>query len=505
MKNYKSTLTSVTMVMLGAAAFAVTVEAGTPSRQTPYLVPKSKQGVVEVGPCQMPPCVGGRAVTPNARDYGYYEGTWRQWPTQQRYDQKFPQALNATPTQKNQGSVSTLPNSVISAPSTATMTAPMPNVNTITVPDDPEPTPSMGNITDSALSVPSNVVVPQTMPITPKNVDPLLDYSTNTVPGISTAPSISTPAVAPSPALAPAPVEEPKTIDAPELDELPEVVPAEEDDAVLTAPAPSLDSPLMDSEEPITQSQEIDDTLSVPVSKQNSSGERSIIVSQNENGMNAQQLPPLPTPNDPYMALVEDKKVAETQNQNVIAQNPYDMAAVQVSHVENSTGTATKVNPFNTAVIPSEVPNTSATDNQTVADAIMKTPEMVDSTEDANVAEDSTENAENASENGVGLEGFCPVTLQESESWTEGDAQWSVIHHGVTYYLASAEQVQKFLANPEKYTPVMDGADPVLLTETGVREIGTVDNCVVFEGKLYMFTSETNLNKFFENTSAYMK
>ncbi|MDO4629734.1 MAG: hypothetical protein Q4C70_11180, partial [Planctomycetia bacterium] len=220
MKSYKSTLTSVTMVMLGAAAFAVTVEAGTPSRQTPYLVPKSKQGVVEVGPCQMPPCVGGRAVTPNARDYGYYEGTWRQWPTQQRYDQKFPQAMNATPMQKKQGNMSAMPNnSVISgAPSTA-ITPPMLDVNTITVPDDPEPTPLMGTVPNSTISVPSDVVVPQATPqaipgtipetapapvitpevapqpiseVPPRKVDPLLDYSSNTVPGISTAPSIST-------------------------------------------------------------------------------------------------------------------------------------------------------------------------------------------------------------------------------------------------------------------------------------------------------------------------
>ncbi|MDO4629735.1 MAG: hypothetical protein Q4C70_11185, partial [Planctomycetia bacterium] len=307
--------------------------------------------------------------------------------------------------------------------------------------------------------------------------------------------------------------------DAPELDtDLVAPAPAtvEEDDAVLTAPAPSLDSPLMDSDEPVSKSDDIDDSLPVPVSQQAPSGERSIIVSQNENGMNTQSLPPLPAPNDPYVALAEEKKLAETQTastSNIVAQNPYDMAAVQVSHVENTTGSSTsKVNPFNTAVIPSEIPatngsavlTTKAEAGQTVADAIMGTSETVDSTKNNEVSENSTEDAENV-ESGIGLDGFCPVTLQETESWTEGDAQWSVIHHGVTYYLASAEQVQKFLANPEKYTPVMDGADPVLLTETGVREVGTVDNCVVFEGKLYMFTSETNLNKFFENTSAYMK
>ncbi len=456
MKNYKSSLTNVTLATLGAAVFAVTVEAGAPSPQTPYLVPKSKQGVVEVGPCQMPPCVGGRAVTPNARDYGYYEGTWRQWPTQQRYDQKFPQALNTSPIRKQGNANATPANSVISPdPSTSAITAPIPAVNTIIMPDDPEPTPLMENITDSTLSVPSDVVTPQA---TPKMAPPLVE-----------------------------PV--PRQVD-----------PIEEDDAFLTPPAPSLDSPLMDSEEPISSAREIDDSLPIPVSKQAPNGERSIIVSQNENSMNTQRsLPSLSSPNDPYIALIEDKGTPETRN--IPIENSYDMVAVQVSHVENATGS--KINPFNTAVVPNGVPvsseNVTAEHAQTVADVIIKTPEIIGSTEDYAL------NAENNSESRVGLDGFCPVTLQETESWTEGVAKWSVIHHGITYHLASSEQVQKFLANPEKYTPAMDGADPVLFAETGVRKIGTVDNCVVFEGQLFMFVNERNLNKFFENTSAYMK
>ena len=106
--NKKSRMASAALVVLGASLLAATANAGMPpSRQTPVIVPSDKRGVVEVGPCQLPPCVGGVTCTPNARDYGYYESTWRQWPTQQRYDQKFPEALNSHPLGRKQSALTT--------------------------------------------------------------------------------------------------------------------------------------------------------------------------------------------------------------------------------------------------------------------------------------------------------------------------------------------------------------------------------------------------------------
>lgn len=481
------------MVMLGAAVFTVSVEAGSPpTRQTPYVVPKDRQGVVEVGQCELPPCVGGRPCTPNARDYGYYEGTWRQWPTQQRYDQKFPQAIGATPQKPQSRKSSALQpvNQEISDP------VPVPaDTDSIAVPEDSDPTPDMGNFEAPTITVPESAIVPQVVPqaqpmpqvqpapVQPaRPVDPLLDYSSNTVPGISTAPSVpappsleSVPAAPPALDVPAAPAEAP-ALEAPTA---PAPIMEDDSDAELTAPAPGDDSPIIESE-PVNQSS-TDDALSVPMTRQEPQGEHSIIVSQN-----GAELAPLPQPEDPYVPL-ED--VAETQIQAV---NPYDQAAMQVSHEEPAQD-STAANPFQTAVIPSDVASAETASQPTVQDVLQ---ESSASPFDAPA---------NSTEDQTGLEGFCPVTLIEKEEWVEGNAQWSVIHHGITYHLSSAAQVQKFLANPDAYTPVLDGCDPVLFAETGEKKAGTADNCVVYEGKLFMFVSEANLNRFTSNSSTYMK
>lgn len=490
------------MLMLGAAVFAASVEAGSPpSRQTPTIVSKDRQGVVEVGPCQLPPCVGGKACTPNARDYGYYEGTWRQWPTQHRYDQKFPQAIGATPIRRASESVVAAPAQAVpmnTAPQITapqTQNAPVIDADTIVVPDEPAPVPLMGNFSAQDSVVPGNTVVPNSSAV-PQNVtlpsapaapaDPLLDYSSNSVPGISTAPGITS---APATVPAPAPV-----LDAPEapaLEAVPEAPALEapeapaldaEDDAEseLTAPAPNTDSPVIESDSPAApavndSATSLDDSLSVPMTQApaNTSAEHSIIISQ---------LAPLPQPEDSYEAP-----------QKPAILNPYNTAQVaQVSHTEPSADAAPEaVNPFQTAVIDTDVEEAPAVEvTEDVPAAAME-----ESSDVKTPVEDTAK--------GLGLEGYCPVTLLQTEEWVEGNPQWSVMHHGIAYNLSSAEQVQKFLANPDAFVPVMDGADPVLFQETGNTVKGTADNCVVFEGKLYMFSSEETLNRFFANVEKY--
>ena len=483
----KSRIGSAALVVLGVSLLASSANAGMPpSRQTPVIVPSDKRDVVEVGPCQLPPCVGGVTCTPNARDYGYYEATWRQWPTQQRYDQKFPEALNSYPINRKNSAISTTEAVPVPAPAGNLMESPQKKqkseTNSITIPDDAVPTPAMGNF-EGLSTTPSPTIITEPA----RKVDPLLDYSSNSVPGISTAPAVSNtpdtssnlspfpisepvpaaapaleaaPAPAPAPAEAPALEAAPAPAEAPALDADPvlEAVPAPAaDDMELTPPTPKKDSPL------IEPSENSDDSLSLPLSQGSQNGEEhSIIVSQREQGMN-----PYDQATDPYMAAVQ---VSHEEK-------------VQVSSEEKPAET---LNPFQTAVIPSEVENAPTVQNVQESAPAPVIPEMKPETKR------------------VGLEGFCPVTLLESEEWVEGKEEWTVMNHGVTYHLANAGQVQKFLANPDAYTPVLDGADPVLFVESGVKDLGNADHCVVFEGKLFMFTNEENLNKFFGNSAAYL-
>ncbi|MEK6238801.1 MAG: thioredoxin family protein, partial [Planctomycetales bacterium] len=65
------------------------------------------------------------------------------------------------------------------------------------------------------------------------------------------------------------------------------------------------------------------------------------------------------------------------------------------------------------------------------------------------------------------LDGFCPVSLVEGKQWTRGDRRWGAIHRGQTYLFTGAGEQRRFLANPEAYAPVAQGADPVIALEEG--------------------------------------
>lgn len=72
----------------------------------------------------------------------------------------------------------------------------------------------------------------------------------------------------------------------------------------------------------------------------------------------------------------------------------------------------------------------------------------------------------------VALEGFCPVSICPSSptvkgSWKKGDHRFGAVHRGRTYLFASKIEQDKFMADPDAYSPVLSGADVVLFAERG--------------------------------------
>ncbi|MGQ9563718.1 MAG: hypothetical protein ACUVQG_10515 [Thermogutta sp.] len=110
-----------------------------------------------------------------------------------------------------------------------------------------------------------------------------------------------------------------------------------------------------------------------------------------------------------------------------------------------------------------------------------------------------------ATEVSPGLGGYCPVELVENESWVKGEARFAVEHQGKTYFCAGATQRRKFQTNPERYVPVYNGSDPVLLADQGVRSDGRIEHCVVYDGRLYMFSSAASLARFRQNPQHYAR
>ena len=101
------------------------------------------------------------------------------------------------------------------------------------------------------------------------------------------------------------------------------------------------------------------------------------------------------------------------------------------------------------------------------------------------------------------LNGFCAVQLVDNGTWVAGDSRWAVEHRGRVYLMSGANQQQRFLANPGRYAPVLSGNDPVLAVDEGRQEPGRTDHCVVYDGRLYSFSSISTLTRFRQNPQRY--
>ena len=102
-----------------------------------------------------------------------------------------------------------------------------------------------------------------------------------------------------------------------------------------------------------------------------------------------------------------------------------------------------------------------------------------------------------------GLDGYCPVTLQEQERWVRGDARWGAVHRGCTYLFLSQDHQQRFLSNPDHYSPVLSGLDPARYVDRGELVPGRRAHGMWFRGKVYLFADEQSLDRFSQSPDFY--
>lgn len=110
----------------------------------------------------------------------------------------------------------------------------------------------------------------------------------------------------------------------------------------------------------------------------------------------------------------------------------------------------------------------------------------------------------------LGLDGYCPVQLSDDmyrnlPKWTLGDRRWGAIHRGRTYLFAGPEQQRRFLANPDRYAPMLSGNDVVMAVELGETVPGRREHGVLFSSNVYLFSSEASLEKFSKNPHHYAR
>ena len=97
----------------------------------------------------------------------------------------------------------------------------------------------------------------------------------------------------------------------------------------------------------------------------------------------------------------------------------------------------------------------------------------------------------------LALEGFCPVTLVESKQvWKRGLPEFGAIHRGRTYLFCGPREQAAFLADPDRFSPVLSCYDPVKFFDSkqlveGRRQFG------VFMGdQIYLFADAQSRERF---------
>jgi len=104
----------------------------------------------------------------------------------------------------------------------------------------------------------------------------------------------------------------------------------------------------------------------------------------------------------------------------------------------------------------------------------------------------------------LGLDGFCPIELSDNRRWVRGDPRWGLIHRGRTYLFGGPEQRDRFDAAPDRYAPVSSGSDVVVAIERRETLPGRREHGAWFEGRVYLFSSETTLRKFDADPHRYV-
>lgn len=106
------------------------------------------------------------------------------------------------------------------------------------------------------------------------------------------------------------------------------------------------------------------------------------------------------------------------------------------------------------------------------------------------------------------LHGKCPVSLIQQGQWVEGDARWGIVHRDRTYLFSSKENYDLFKTDPDRFSPILSGFDPVVFHEQGKLLDGLEENGV-FMGKndkqhIVLFQSPETRAKFQANPQLYL-
>ena len=95
------------------------------------------------------------------------------------------------------------------------------------------------------------------------------------------------------------------------------------------------------------------------------------------------------------------------------------------------------------------------------------------------------------------------MSLRQAKKWVRGKQAFGAIHRGCTYLFASEAQRQQFLANPDAYSPVFSGNDPVKMLDENQEVAGHREYGFEYRNAFYLFSSKETMERFAKQPDLY--
>ena len=102
------------------------------------------------------------------------------------------------------------------------------------------------------------------------------------------------------------------------------------------------------------------------------------------------------------------------------------------------------------------------------------------------------------------FDGLCLPGVSQTRSLVRGLPQFALRYQGKTIYFSTEERMKAFQANPTQFWPSENGSCPVTLAETGTMVEGKLQYAAMFRGKLWLTSSAQQMQKFVAEPARYV-
>lgn len=103
----------------------------------------------------------------------------------------------------------------------------------------------------------------------------------------------------------------------------------------------------------------------------------------------------------------------------------------------------------------------------------------------------------------LAFNGHCVVCLVDGKQWSMGSPEHSVAFDGREYRFPGDAERDKFLGNPDRYVPALNGNSVVAYATSGTLVPGNPRFGAIYRERVYLFQDEREKAEFLANSSGY--